>query len=103
MKHKIILILLSLLLCAVSVNAMAYDAYIDGIYYCFFGTEATVVGKSVSDENINAYSGDVIIPESVWYNDFIYSRYSTIKLHIKIITYFYFRRKPIFPITINRR
>ena len=40
----------------------AYDAYLNGIYYNFSATEATVTYGD------NGYSGNVVIPESVTYN-----------------------------------
>ena len=43
------------------VVAMAYDAEIDGIYYNFNGTEATVTSGD------NKYSGNIVIPETVMY------------------------------------
>ena len=47
----------------VGVRAFAYDAKIDGIYYYFSGTEATVTYMFNSDiNNKNAYEGVVVIP-----------------------------------------
>ena len=52
---------------------MAYDAKIDGIYYNFSGTNATVTYYSnSSSSNKTAYSGAVTIPETVTYNGKIY-------------------------------
>lgn len=48
----------------------AYDVCIDGIYYDFKGTEATVTYKSYIDGN--TYKGEIIIPASVSYNGNIY-------------------------------
>ena len=50
--------------------ASAYDAEIDGIYYNFSGDEAMVTYKNTSD---NSYSGAVVIPASITYNDKTYS------------------------------
>ena len=50
--------------------ASAYDAKIDGIYYNFSGDNAIVTNKNTS---YNSYSGAVVIPESVTYNDKTYS------------------------------
>ena len=52
--------------------ASAYDAEIDGIYYNFSGDNATVTYYD-SNSNSNAYSGAVVIPESVTYNGKTYS------------------------------
>lgn len=54
------------------VNASAYDAEIDGIYYNFSEDEAMVTYQSVLMETwnyfyISDYSGAVVIPESVVY------------------------------------
>ena len=46
----------------------AYDAYIDRIYYDFWGNEATVTYKSA-----NSYSGAVTIPSSVTYGGTTYN------------------------------
>lgn len=63
--------LLSLLLtlCAVT-SAFAYTACIDGIYYDFSGTNATVTYR---DGNYNSYSGDVVIPATVEYESTTYN------------------------------
>ncbi len=67
-------ILFTLLMSMVGATAFAYDAKIDGIYYEFSGTEATVTYFSISsDRNKDAYSGNVVIPESVTYNGTTYS------------------------------
>ena len=51
-------------------QASAYDAEIDGIYYNFSGNNATVTYKNT---NYNSYSGSVVIPETVTYNGQNYS------------------------------
>lgn len=63
--------LLSLLLtlCAVT-SAFAYTACIDGIYYDFDCTGATVTYR---DGNYNSYSGDVVIPATVEYEGTTYN------------------------------
>ena len=73
MKKQILLFSLALL----SVTASAYDAKIDGIYYNFSETEATVTyfkrNSSYSNYNKSAYLGSVVIPEYVSYNEKMYS------------------------------
>lgn len=65
MKLNILFFLLALLS---SMQARAYDAEIDDIYYEFSNYEATVTyGNS-----FNSYSGNVVIPETVTYNDNTY-------------------------------
>ena len=63
MKKQLFLILTMLL----PTMAMAYDAEIDGIYYEFSGTEATVTSGD------NKYTGDIVIPETVTYNETEYT------------------------------
>ena len=65
MKRNLLLILMALL----PTLASAYAAEIDGIFYNFSGNEAIVTYKS----DRNSYSGDVVIPASVTYNDKTYS------------------------------
>lgn len=63
----------AILLCCclfASINAFAYDAEINGIYYNFSGTSATV---TYNNTNYNSYSGAVIIPESITYNGKTYT------------------------------
>ena len=66
MKQKLLLFLMALLPMA----ANAYYAEINGICYFFSGDEATV---TFCDECYNHYSGDVIIPSSVKYNNKTYN------------------------------
>lgn len=61
-KHLFILLMM-----LSPIVAMAYDAEIDGIYYKFNGTEATVTFGD------NLYSGDIVIPAVVTYNETEYS------------------------------
>ena len=60
MKAKLLLIALLAQFC--SLTTMAYDACIDGIYYEFSGSNATVVSEDVP------YSGSIVIPQYVTYN-----------------------------------
>ena len=61
MKKTIIIILVSLL----PLVANAYDACIDGIYYNFSESQATVIYRNYG---YKSYSGDVVIPKTVTYN-----------------------------------
>ncbi|MBQ9559136.1 MAG: leucine-rich repeat domain-containing protein [Bacteroidaceae bacterium] len=73
MKHKHLIFVITLLMSMVVAKASAYDAKVDGIYYSFSGDEATVVYLShAAGINVDAYSGDVIIPESVEYEGVTY-------------------------------
>ena len=68
MKTKIFL--LALLANLFTLTASAYDAEIDGIYYNFKGTEATVTFQRYeSGTFISDYAGDIIIPQEVTYED----------------------------------
>jgi len=46
-----------------SIEALAYDAYIDGIYYNFYGDVVEVTDNTIW----GSYSGSVVIPQSVTY------------------------------------
>lgn len=74
MKHFNITILLTLLMSMVGARTLAYNAYIDGIYYSFSGTNATVTCYSiVASSNNDAYFGDIVIPETVVWNETMYT------------------------------
>ena len=66
---KLSLLLLALLLPA---TANAYDFEVDGIYYEFYGNNATVTDADGNWDTPD-YSGDVTIPETVTYNGMTYS------------------------------
>ena len=66
-------ILTSFIFLLLSAASFAYDAYIDGIYYYFLGTEATVTCLTTFSDNVNAYKGSVVVPETVTYNGTTYS------------------------------
>ena len=50
-----------------SISASAYDVEVDGIYYDISGTTATVTSGD------NKYSGDIVIPESITFENSKYS------------------------------
>ena len=50
-----------------SISALAYDVEVDGISYDISGTTATVTSGE------KGYSGDIVIPESITYNNSKYS------------------------------
>lgn len=59
-----------------NLSALAYDAKIDGIYYNFSGDEAEVTYQNCNEEYYycySDYSGVINIPETITYNDRIYS------------------------------
>ncbi len=61
--------LLSLFLTlTLSAAAFAYTAQIDGIYYTFNSYDKTAT-VTYRDQNFNSYTGEVVIPASVEYND----------------------------------
>ena len=68
-KHFLLFVLLLL-----SVAAKAYDAQIDGIYYSFNKSTktASVTSFAATTKNKDAYSGEVIIPDEVLYQDETY-------------------------------
>ena len=54
--------------------ASAYNAYIDGIYYNLNKTEKTAEVTYLDwQNNYNAYSGNVVIPDEIIYNHVTYS------------------------------
>ena len=74
MKKLNFTFLLAVLLSMVGARALAYNAQINGIYYDFSGTKATVTFlSSLSSFNKNAYTGAITIPKSVTYNGKTYS------------------------------
>jgi len=73
MKQRLIAFLLPLFLCVFANEASAYDAKVDGIYYLFSGTNATVTYLLNGTNNTPAYSGDVVIPETVTYKGTTYT------------------------------
>ena len=74
MKQLIKTFLLTLFMGMLGIKALAYDAYIDGIYYILSGGEAKVTYLSNrNNENKNAYNGSVVIPETITYKGTTYS------------------------------
>lgn len=69
LKHKLNLSLLfTILLCTSSSNTFAFDAIIDGIYYYFLDGKAHVTCYAYNSKyNKTAYSGNVVIPETITY------------------------------------
>ncbi len=68
MKKHLLLLWLSLL----PMLTNAYTAKIDGIYYNFSGNEAVVTYYQSGTNNLVAYFGFVVIPDSVVYKDKTY-------------------------------
>ena len=76
MKRQGFRILLTMLMSMTSIVAFAYDAKVNDIYYNFSGTEATVTylySSSSGNSNSSAYSGSIVVPETVTYNGTTYS------------------------------
>jgi len=72
MKTKVLL--LALLAQLFTLSASAYDALVNGIYYNFSGNKAEVTYlSSSSTENKDAYSGNIIIPETITYDGMTYT------------------------------
>lgn len=74
MKTRLLRSCLTALIMLVTTASYAYDAYIDGIYYRFIGSYATVtyLDKTYSGNEF-AYTGDIVIPNSVSYNGNTYN------------------------------
>ena len=63
-----------MLMSMMGIEAFAYDAKVDGIYYNFSGTQATVTYLYYQNtSNTQAYTGEVVIPSTVTYNGTTYS------------------------------
>ncbi|MBQ9677657.1 MAG: leucine-rich repeat domain-containing protein [Prevotella sp.] len=84
MKRFRLSLVLTILFSMVVTKSFGYDAEIDGIYYNFSGDEATVTymktGYTYSQlngerlyYNSTAYNGDVVIPQTVIYNETTYN------------------------------
>lgn len=74
MKQNLFRLCLTAMMLLVTLASYAYDAYIDGVYYNFSGTYATVTCRVYnSADNIDAYSGDIVIPNIVDYDGKIYN------------------------------
>ena len=74
MKQQNIKFLFALFMSMTNIVAFAYDAEVNGMYYNFSGTEATVTYYSIGDNrNVLAYYGNVAIPETVTYNGTTYT------------------------------
>ena len=69
-KNSFATLLLTLLLSMMSTNTFAYDFEVDGIYYNLIKGKAAEV--TYKDDNYKSYSGDVIIPEKVTYDEVEY-------------------------------
>jgi len=68
MRNKQLTLLLTLLMSMVASVVSAYDAQIDGIYYNFSGSNATVTYESYTNGNyVSDYEGDIVIPSTVTY------------------------------------
>ena len=63
--------IVAMLLCCITANAYSFE--VDGIYYNYYGYNSVeVTYKDYNNGNCNSYSGDVVIPETVTYNDVEY-------------------------------
>ena len=63
--------IVAMLLCCITANAYSFE--VDGIYYNSYGSNSVqVTYKDYNNGKYNSYSGDVVIPETVTYNDVEY-------------------------------
>ena len=65
--------IVAMLLCCITANAYSFE--VDGIYYNQYydgSNSVEVTYKDYNNGNYNSYSGDVVIPETVTYNDVEY-------------------------------
>ena len=72
MKQKLLFLksVMTVLLALFSLGAFAYDAEVDGISY---NLDRTTITASVTRNNIDYPEGDVNIPESITYNDTVWT------------------------------
>ena len=77
MKHYFLKHILLCFCLFTGINAFAYDAKIDGIYYNFSGDKATVTSSGNSKIK---YEGNVVIPEAITYD---YKTYSVTSIGYK--------------------
>jgi len=73
MKKQGFKFLLFTLISLTSIETYAFDAVVDGIRYNFSGTNAKVIDHGSRSENVKAYTGAIIIPNSVTYFGTTYS------------------------------
>lgn len=76
MKRINLIFLFIVIECFAGIRLYAYDAVIDGIYYNFSGTNATVTFKEQKNSYpyyYSDYSENIVIPESVTYQGTTYS------------------------------
>ena len=75
MKEFKLTFLLTMLMSMLGAKAFAYNAKIDGIYYIFSGNMAVVTylsNSAATNSNSDAYSGIIVIPDTVTYNGVTY-------------------------------
>ena len=72
MKRRYLKSLLSIACLLCSITVYAYDFEVDGIYYNICSEEDKTVAVTYKNYEYNSYSGDIIIQETVYYNDEIY-------------------------------
>ena len=73
MKRINLIFLFIVIECFAGIRLYAYDAVIDGIYYNFSGTNATVTYKESGFYDVfSDYSGNIVIPEYVTYESTTY-------------------------------
>ena len=73
MKQAILRKLIPIACLLVSMNVLAYDFEVDGIYYNITSTAEKTVAVTYKDTNYNSYTGDVTIPSTVTHEDAIYN------------------------------
>lgn len=65
-------VLLTLFMALLSIASWAYDANVDGIYYNL-DAESQTAQVTKSGQYSSSYSGDIVIPSSIEYNETIYT------------------------------
>ena len=73
MKQRLFALLLPLTLCLFATEASAIGNKVNGIYYLFTGANAKVTYDVNGTNNVTAYTGDIVIPETVTYQGITYT------------------------------
>ena len=66
-------LLVSLLMLVMAVPLWAYDFEVDGIYYNITSSSDSTVSVTYKDGNFNSYAGDVVIPDTIVYEEIAYN------------------------------
>ena len=72
MKTKLLKSLLAIACLLCSIGVYAYDFEVDGIYYNILNETDKTIEVTYKDTGYNSYSGDIVLQETISYNDELY-------------------------------